>query len=286
MGHDAIVLKSGWDEYGIAYGKPTKNVHIRSVNLQSSLGAGLAFGSEMSGGISNILVEQLHLRNSFIGIALKTTRGRGGYMKDIIISNVEMENIHLAIEATGQSGSHPDEKFDPDELPFVKGVTFENMVGTNITFSGNFSGLDKLPFTSICLSNISFSITWNSSTSWFCSNVMGFSKEVSPKPCSNLRDSTFNSSAACFFSLYPFNYATVLWDHHQKDKIPVLFNLYMRYRLYRRFSNKAPIYNLPSLLIRTSILCLATRSSEVMCHPDNTGSCRASFFHSCARKFW
>ncbi|PQQ14372.1 putative polygalacturonase isoform X1 [Prunus yedoensis var. nudiflora] len=209
MGHDAIVLKSGWDEYGIAYGKPTKNVHIRSVNLQSSLGAGLAFGSEMSGGISNILVEQLHLRNSFIGIALKTTRGRGGYMKDIIISNVEMENIHLAMEATGQSGSHPDEKFDPDELPFVKGVTFENMVGTNITLAGNFSGLDKLPFTSICLSNISFSVTWNSSTSWFCSNVMGFSKEVSPKPCSNLRDSTFNSSAACFFSLYPFNYATV-----------------------------------------------------------------------------
>ncbi|CAL9023982.1 unnamed protein product [Prunus brigantina] len=210
MGHDAIVLKSGWDEYGIAYGKPTKNVHIRGVNLQSSLGAGLAFGSEMSGGISNILVEQLHLRNSFIGIALKTTRGRGGYMKDIIISNVEMENIHLAMEATGQSGSHPDEKFDPDKLPFVKGVTFENMVGTNITFAGNFSGLDKSPFTSICLSNISFSITWNSSTSWFCSNVMGFSKEVSPKPCSNLQDSTFNSSAACFFSLYPFNYATVL----------------------------------------------------------------------------
>ncbi|PQQ06799.1 putative polygalacturonase isoform X1 [Prunus yedoensis var. nudiflora] len=50
-----LFLKSGWDEYGIAYGKPTKNVHIRSVNLQSSLGAGLAFGSEMSGGISTYL---------------------------------------------------------------------------------------------------------------------------------------------------------------------------------------------------------------------------------------
>ncbi|MBA0830937.1 hypothetical protein Goarm_015431, partial [Gossypium armourianum] len=56
-GHDAIVLKSGWDEYGIAYGRPTTNVHIRSVHLQSSTGSSLAFGSEMSGGISNVQVE-------------------------------------------------------------------------------------------------------------------------------------------------------------------------------------------------------------------------------------
>ncbi|XP_068338394.1 probable polygalacturonase isoform X1 [Pyrus communis] len=208
MGHDAIVLKSGWDEYGIAFGKPTKNVHIRGVNLQSSLGSGLAFGSEMSGGISHVRVEQLRLHDSFIGIALKTAMGRGGYMKDIVISNVEMENIHLAIEATGQIGSHPDEKYDPDELPVVKGITFENMVGTNVTLAGSFSGLEKSPFTSICLSNISFSLTWNSSTSWFCSNVIGFSHEVSPKPCPNLQDSAFNSSAACFFPLY--NYASVL----------------------------------------------------------------------------
>ncbi|KAM2694503.1 hypothetical protein EV2_008547 [Malus domestica] len=208
VGHDAIVLKSGWDEYGIAFGKPTKNVHIRGVNIQSSLGSGLAFGSEMSGGISNVRAEQLHLHDSFIGIALKTAMGRGGYMKDIVISNVEMENIHLAIEATGQIGSHPDEKYDPDELPVVKGITFENMVGTNITLVGNFSGLKKSPFTSICLSNISFSLTWNSSTSWFCSNVIGFSQEVSPKPCPNLQVSAFNSSAACFFPLY--NYASVL----------------------------------------------------------------------------
>lgn len=210
MGHDAIVLKSGWDEYGIAYGKPTKNVHIRGVNLQSSLGSGLAFGSEMSGGILNVLVEQLHLSNSFVGIALKTTRGRGGYMKDIVISDVEMENIHLAIQVTGQSGSHPDDKFDPDQLPFVKGITFNNIVGSNITFAGNLSGIYESPFTSICLSNVSLSMTENSSSSWFCSNVMGISQGVSPEPCSNLQNSSFNSSSACFLSLYPYDYATYL----------------------------------------------------------------------------
>ncbi|XP_050364608.1 probable polygalacturonase [Argentina anserina] len=205
MGHDAISLKSGWDEYGIAYGKSTKNVHIRGVNLQSSLGSGLAFGSEMSGGILNVLVERLQLSNSFIGIALKTTKGRGGYMKDIVISNVEMDNIHTAIQVTGQSGSHPDDKFDPAQLPFIKGITFDNMVGRNITFAGNFSGIYESPFTSICLSNVSFYMTWNSSSSWFCRNVKGFSQQVSPEPCSDLKDSSFNASSSCLFSLYTYN---------------------------------------------------------------------------------
>ena len=27
MGHDAIALKSGWDEYGITYGRQTTDVH-------------------------------------------------------------------------------------------------------------------------------------------------------------------------------------------------------------------------------------------------------------------
>lgn len=211
MGYDAIVLKSGWDEYGIAYGKPTRNVHILGVNLQSSSGSGLAFGSEMSGGISNVLVEHLRIRDSLLGIGLKTTRGRGGYMKAITIKDVEMKNVKVAIEATGQSGTHPDDKFDPNELPDVRSITFANMVGTNITVSGNFSGISELPFTSICLSNISFSLTSiSASTSWLCSNVMGFYENVSPKPCPNFQESFLNSSPVCFSFLYPYSYSGVI----------------------------------------------------------------------------
>ncbi|KAK6941034.1 Glycoside hydrolase, family 28, partial [Dillenia turbinata] len=205
MGYDGIVLKSGWDEYGISYGRPTSNVHIRGVKLQSSSGTGLAFGSEMSGGISDILAENLHLQNSYSGIKLKTSRGRGGYMKGIVISDVEMENIYMALAATGQFGSHPDDKFDPTALPVVNDITFRNMVGTNITFAGNFSGIIESPFTSICLSNITFSVTSDPSTSWVCSSVLGFSSDVSPQPCSNLQTSLSYSSQACFTFQTPIN---------------------------------------------------------------------------------
>lgn len=210
IGYDAIVLKSGWDEYGIGYGQPTTNVHIKGVNLQSSSGSGLAFGSEMSGGISNILVEQLHLQNSFIGVHLKTNRGRGGYMKNILVSDVELENIHLAIKATGHYGSHPDDKYDSSALPVVGDITFRNMVGENITIAGNLSGIHESPFTSICLSNITFSIHSKSSPSWFCSNVLGISEFVSPEPCAELQDTYSNSSSACFLVLHPYTYSAVL----------------------------------------------------------------------------
>ncbi|GAV64177.1 Glyco_hydro_28 domain-containing protein, partial [Cephalotus follicularis] len=198
MGHDAIALKSGWDEYGIAYGKPTTNIHIRMVHLQSFSGSSIAFGSEMSGGISNVRVEQVHLYNSLSGIEFRTIKGRGGYIKQIIISDVELYNINIAFGACGQCGSHPDDKFDPNALPFLDQITLQNMIGTNITTAGIFKGIHESPFTSICLSNISLSLNSGSSTSWICSNVLGISESVFPQPCPALESSYSDYSSTCY----------------------------------------------------------------------------------------
>ncbi|KAK7269651.1 hypothetical protein RIF29_22385 [Crotalaria pallida] len=197
-GHDAIVLKSGWDQYGVAYGKPTSSVHIRGVYLQSSSGAGLAFGSEMSGGIYDVTAEKLHIANSSIGIELKTTKGRGGYMKGISISGAELENVYSGFIVTGYYGSHPDDKYDPSALPVVGNITFKDVIGANVAIAGNFSGLVDSQFTDIYLSNVTFSISSESSPSWFCSNVRGLSVDVFPEPCSNLQ-----GSYSLLSSLYP-----------------------------------------------------------------------------------
>ncbi|URE02126.1 Glycosyl hydrolases family 28 [Musa troglodytarum] len=195
VGHDAIVLKSGWDNYGIAFGKPSSNIQINNVHLQSSLGSALAFGSEMSGGISDVSVEHLYVRNSHTGINFKTTRGRGGYIEDIVISDVKMENVHEAIRFTGYCGAHPDDQYDPDVVPVVKRVTIKDVIGSNISIAGVFSGIDHDPFTAICLANISLPITSDLSDPWTCSNVAGFSDSVFPQPCLDL---SLNSSLFCF----------------------------------------------------------------------------------------
>lgn len=198
IGYDAISLKSGWDEYGIAYGRPTTNVHIRRVHLKSYSGSSLAFGSEMSGGISDVLVEQVHMHNSFSGIEFRTSKGRGGYIKRIIISDVVMESIYFAFAATGQCNSHPDDKYDPNALPLLDHITLQDVTGTNITIAGSFTGIQESPFTSICLFNVSLSIASGSPTSWVCSNVVGFAESVFPEPCPDLESSYSNSSLACF----------------------------------------------------------------------------------------
>ncbi|KAE8658772.1 Transducin family protein / WD-40 repeat family protein, putative isoform 1 [Hibiscus syriacus] len=174
-GHDAIALKSGWDEYGIAYGRPTTNVHIRSVYLQSSAGASIAFGSEMSGGIANVQVEHVYLYNSFSGIEFRTTRVEVVTSK-IIISDADLLNVNTAFVAIGDYGTHPDEKFDPDAFPYQEDHAAEHHRPKD-QFCRKFHGP-------------------TSSTPWTCSNVSGYSESVFPEPCDELKN--VNTSSSCF----------------------------------------------------------------------------------------
>ncbi|OEL16286.1 putative polygalacturonase [Dichanthelium oligosanthes] len=197
VSHDAISLKSGWDKYGISFGRPTSDIHISRVNLLSSSGAALSFGSEMSGGISDIHVNHLRIHDSYKGISFKTSPGRGGYIEEVAISDVQMEDVHVGIEFTGNCSSHPDDSFDPSELPVINQITMKNLVGTNISVAGVLSGIDGAPFTAICLSNLNFSMAADSASSWSCSKVSGYSEMVFPEPCTELRDPS-SSSSICF----------------------------------------------------------------------------------------
>ncbi|KAI6698888.1 hypothetical protein NL676_019007 [Syzygium grande] len=127
MGYDSITLKSGWDEYGISYDRPTSHVHIRRAYLQSYSRAAIAFVGEMSGGISNVYVNRVSIYSSSSGIAFRTTQGRGGYIEDITVSDVDMDDVHLAFGAKGHFGSHPDENFNPNALPVLCYITLQNV---------------------------------------------------------------------------------------------------------------------------------------------------------------
>ncbi|KAG7577535.1 Glycoside hydrolase family 28 [Arabidopsis thaliana x Arabidopsis arenosa] len=191
VGHDAVSLKSGWDQYGIHYGRPTTAVHIRNLSLKSPTGAGISFGSEMSGGISDVTVERLNIQSSHVGVAFRTTRGRGGYIRNITISDVDLTSVDTAIVVNGHTGSHPDDKFDRDALPVVTHIVLRNFTGVDIGLAGNLTGIGESPFTSICLADIHLQ---THSDSWICSNVSGFSDDVSPEPCQEL----MSSQSSCF----------------------------------------------------------------------------------------
>lgn len=191
VGHDTVSLKSGWDQYGINYGRPTTTVHIRNLILKSPTGAGISFGSEMSGGISDVTVERLTIHSSRVGVAFRTTRGRGGYIRNITISGVVLSGVDTAIVADGHTGAHADDKYDRDALPAVTRIVMKNFTGEGVGSAGKFTGMGESPFTSICLSDVHLQ---TSSESWVCSNVSGYAEDVSPEPCGEL----MSFPSACF----------------------------------------------------------------------------------------
>ncbi|XP_078167792.1 putative polygalacturonase isoform X2 [Carex rostrata] len=202
VGYDPISLKSGWDNYGLSFNKPTYLVHITNVLLEASTGSGISLGSEMSGGIYDVTIDQIWIRNSSKGISFKTAPGRGGFIDNIIISGVEMQKVYTAIEFTGRCEGHPEGEYDLSNLPVIDRITIKDIVASNVSQVGVFYGIEGDPFTRICLSNITVSVQPDPDVSsyWICSNVSGYSELVVPDPCTELQNPNLNSSV-CFSPL-------------------------------------------------------------------------------------
>jgi polygalacturonase len=92
VGDDGICIKSGRDKWGRERGTPTENVVVRNCIVYHAHG-GFVVGSEMSGGAKNIWVDNCTFIGTDIGLRFKTTRGRGGVVENIYISNIAMKDI-------------------------------------------------------------------------------------------------------------------------------------------------------------------------------------------------
>ncbi|CAN1178125.1 Probable polygalacturonase [Linum perenne] len=197
-GDDLVAVKSGWDEYGIAYGRKSSGITIRRITGSSPF-SGIAIGSETSGGVENVLAENINLYNMGIGIHIKTNMGRGGFIRNITFSNVYMEDVRTGIKISGDVGDHPDGNFNPNALPAVKGITLKGIWGQKVQQPGLIRGLKGSPFKGVCMSNINLHSSvprLRSSQPWKCSDVSGAAIEVSPSPCSELA-STYRAASSC-----------------------------------------------------------------------------------------
>lgn len=184
-----ISIKSGWDEYGISYGRPSRNIIIHRLIGRTQTSAGIAIGSEMSGGVSDVRAENMQFFNSHTGIRIKTSPGRGGYVRNIYVSNLTLADVEIALRFTSQYGEHPDQSYDPMALPIIERITMKSVIGENIKFAGILEGLEGDNFVNICLANISLNVT--SESPWNCSYIQGYSDLVSPETCYSLRERIF-----------------------------------------------------------------------------------------------
>jgi polygalacturonase len=96
---DDICLKSGRDSDGLRVNRPTEYVVIRDNEIKHGGGV-ISFGSETSGGIQHIVALDNHGIGTKEGVRFKSARTRGGYVRDVLVRGLKLENVPLPFTFT------------------------------------------------------------------------------------------------------------------------------------------------------------------------------------------
>ncbi len=168
VGDDGICIKSGRDEDGRKRGIPTENVIVRN-NVVYHAHGGFVIGSEMSGGAKNIFVYNNSFIGTDIGLRFKTTRGRGGVVEKIYISDINMKDIaaeailfdmyYMAkdpVVLVGEKREAPKVELLPvtEETPQFKDFHIRNIVCNGAEKAIFIRGLPEMKIKDIHLENI------------------------------------------------------------------------------------------------------------------------------------
>ncbi len=93
VGDDGVAIKAGRDQDAWRVGIPSKDIVIRNCVYSGDTGGGVAIGSEMSGGVSNVYVENFRLPDANHTLYFKSNLDRGGVIEDIYIRNIRGGNV-------------------------------------------------------------------------------------------------------------------------------------------------------------------------------------------------
>ncbi len=91
-GDDCIAINSGMNEDGWRVNRPCENIIIRNCEMKEGHGA-IVIGSGMSGGVKNVYVNNCKISGGMQGIRLKSMRGRGGYVDNVMFENISIDNV-------------------------------------------------------------------------------------------------------------------------------------------------------------------------------------------------
>ena len=183
-GDDGICIKSGKDADGRRRARPCENVVVDGCTVFAGHG-GFVVGSEMSGGVKNIMVRQCQFLGTDVGLRFKSTRGRGGIVENIFIDGISMTDIKTyaltfnmyyggksVAEVLAEGGTAPaTEKKPVDETtPVFRNIDIRNVVCHNAGFAMEFNGLPEMPIDGIRLKDITIHAK-HDATFQHCQNI-------------------------------------------------------------------------------------------------------------------
>lgn len=205
VGDDAICIKSGKDKEGRDRGMATENLIVNNCVVYHGHG-GFTVGSEMSGGVKNMHVSNCTFIGTDVGLRFKSTRGRGGVVEDVYISNIDMVNIPTnAISfnlyygglspaemiAKGEQGKMNSEIHEvSEETPQFKNISMKNISCKGALQAIYLQGLPEMKLENVSMENL----TMESEKGLICMDAVGITIKDLNLICADYPSLTFYNS--------------------------------------------------------------------------------------------
>lgn len=159
QGDDAIAIKSGRNQDAWQLNTPSKNIVMRNCTMKNGHQL-VAIGSELSGGIENVFVENCKVVDGakmFHLVFIKTNERRGGYVKNIYVENVSGGGIKNGVLGIETDVLYQWRDLVPTierKLTPIQDVYLKNVKATKAQYLSKITGQEELPVKNIVLDHV------------------------------------------------------------------------------------------------------------------------------------
>lgn len=153
VGDDCITLKSGRDEQARNLAVPCENITITNCTMLAGHG-GVVIGSEMSGDVRKVTISNCVFDGTDRGIRLKSTRGRGGIVEEIRVSNIVMKNIQQEAIILNLKYSNMDPEPVSERTPIFRNIHISGLTGSEVNRAIEIVGLEEMAVSDLTFSDI------------------------------------------------------------------------------------------------------------------------------------
>jgi polygalacturonase len=167
VGDDCVTIKSGIETESQELLVPCENITITNCTMVHGHG-GIVIGSEMSGGVRNVVISNCVFVGTDRGIRLKSRRGRGGIVEDIRASNIVMTdvlcpftmNLYYHINARGnQYVSNKQPQPITSGTPIFRRIHYSHITARNSHYAAAFLYvLPEMPIEDVSFDDVSIAM--------------------------------------------------------------------------------------------------------------------------------
>lgn len=159
----------------------TRNIYIAHNTLMQ--GRGISIGSESAGGVSGVLAEHNTFEGSMYGLRIKSPRGKGGKVDNIVFRDTKMKNVWVPVVFTAYyqgapakqedrdaimagggfmlgdqiypADTDPEQPFNPVKTPHFSNVLVKNLVSTGKSMAAVYMvGVPEAPMKNVVFENV------------------------------------------------------------------------------------------------------------------------------------